>query len=129
MKIHRLKTWPEEFDAMMAKLKMFDYRKNDRDFQVGDYLRLDEYFPDEKEKVGLTIFFKVVYILKDAPMEYGIPEGYCIMQLAEPSDEEFERLKRIAWPEKQKEKASEADIAESRKELLEMLEKKFEKEA
>lgn len=37
---HELKTWLPYFDAIVDGTKLFEVRKNDRDFQVGDCLRL-----------------------------------------------------------------------------------------
>lgn len=38
--IHKLKTWPEFFLALEMWRKMFEVRKNDRNFSVGDTLLL-----------------------------------------------------------------------------------------
>ena len=42
---HDLKTWPEYFHQILARKKTFELRLNDRDFQVGDTLRLIEFDP------------------------------------------------------------------------------------
>jgi hypothetical protein len=42
--IHELKTWPKIFEQMKSGLKTFDFRKNDRGFQVGDFLLLGRLF-------------------------------------------------------------------------------------
>lgn len=42
---HKLKTWPIFFDDVKYMAKKFEIRKNDRNFQVGDVLRLEEYDP------------------------------------------------------------------------------------
>lgn len=44
-KVHDLKILKEYFDAKLAGIKPFEIRNNDRDFQVGDYLRLREIVP------------------------------------------------------------------------------------
>ncbi len=76
--VHDLKTWPEPFEAMKAGLKRFEYRKNDRDFKEGDFLRLIYYNPMTGQFTNTkTILVEVTYILKGP--EYNIPEGYCIM--------------------------------------------------
>lgn len=42
-KIHRLKILPEYLDAVLRDEKRFELRKDDRDFQVGDKLVLEEH--------------------------------------------------------------------------------------
>jgi hypothetical protein len=42
---HRLKTWPEFFDAIADGRKTFEIRKNDRGFQTGDELVLLKWDP------------------------------------------------------------------------------------
>lgn len=82
MKVHTLKCWPSIFADMANEVKTFDYRENDRDFQVGDTLHLREYVPGRRGSgryTGQVLYAKVVYILKDTPPAFGLPEGYCIM--------------------------------------------------
>lgn len=45
MKEHRLKTWPQFFEAIMNKEKTFELRRNDREYEVGDILILCEFNP------------------------------------------------------------------------------------
>lgn len=40
---HHLKTFPEYFNAVENGTKPFEVRKNDRNYQVGDTLHLQEY--------------------------------------------------------------------------------------
>jgi hypothetical protein len=42
---HDLKIWPQYFVEVAAEQKTFEIRKNDRDYQVGDVLRLREWEP------------------------------------------------------------------------------------
>jgi len=62
MKTHSLKCWPEFFEAMLKGEKTFDIRLNDRDFQVGDTVKMREYDPDTKEYTGRGMDFNIVYI-------------------------------------------------------------------
>jgi len=42
---HNLKCWPEYFVNVALGLKPFELRYNDRNFQSGDYIRLQEFNP------------------------------------------------------------------------------------
>jgi len=77
---HELKCWPQFFDDVATGRKKFEYRKDDRDYSIPDFLTLREYIPDEDRYTGRQIFAQIDYILrgKDCP-GVGIPEGYCIM--------------------------------------------------
>lgn len=76
-KTHDLKTTQPYFDALKNGQKRFEIRKNDRDFQVGDYLHLQEY-DAEKGYTGKDLFFKVSYILYD---DMFLQDGYICMSL------------------------------------------------
>jgi hypothetical protein len=43
--VHELKSWPEFFEPVYTGRKNFDLRKNDRQFAVGDVIRLREWRP------------------------------------------------------------------------------------
>lgn len=80
---HELKTWPEPFQAILEGKKKFEYRLNDRDYQVGDELILKEFRPNEKNPnasryTGRVLRAVVTYILKDA---FGVPNGFVVMSL------------------------------------------------
>lgn len=45
IRTHRLKSWPEHFAALQRGEKDFEIRENDRTFQVGDLLVLQEFIP------------------------------------------------------------------------------------
>lgn len=76
---HKLKTWPEPFDAIVAGLKPWEFRKNDRDYHVGDILHLMRYDPEAQEYTGQTLDMTVTYIMPGNM--YGIPAGYVVMSL------------------------------------------------
>ena len=63
--IHALKTEPRFFGAVIRGEKTFEVRKNDRDFKVGDYLKLNEITVPEKEKTGRFVVLRITYILND----------------------------------------------------------------
>lgn len=72
---HRIKVLPEYFEAIVANKKHFELRKNDRDYQVGDLVYLEEYKDGYRTKRVRKKTIK--YVLKDCS-KYGLMEGYCI---------------------------------------------------
>ncbi len=81
IKIHDLKTHRKCFLAVKHGLKSFELRKNDRDFQLGDYLRLREWDHEKGTYTGDKITRRVDYILRGG--KFGLPKGYVVMQLFE----------------------------------------------
>lgn len=43
--IHQLKSWPIHFQPIIDGIKLFEVRHNDRNFQDGDILHLNEFNP------------------------------------------------------------------------------------
>ncbi len=76
---HELKVLPEYFEALVNGSKTFEIRKNDRNFQVGDWLLLKEWNPETEEYTGYSVLRYVSYILYD--WQAGLKDGYCIMGL------------------------------------------------
>jgi len=74
---HELKILPEYFNEVMSHNKQFELRKDDRDYQVGDFLLLKE-FENGSYTGRESGCFKVSYILRNCP-EYGLADGYCIL--------------------------------------------------
>lgn len=86
MKTHELKCWPEFFYPITIGAKQFEYRKNDRGFEVGDLLYLREFEPSRdttwKEGgryTGASCRRVVTYVLLGPAA--GVPEGYCVMSI------------------------------------------------
>lgn len=75
---HELKTWPEYFEEVLNGNKLFEIRKNDRNFKCGDILILREYDPFVKSYTGREIRVKVTYILDKKPF---VPDGYICMSI------------------------------------------------
>lgn len=76
--IHALKQHPKHFEPVISGKKLFEVRKNDRDYKVGDLLALNEYDPETKSYTGASVLVYVDYIL-DNP-EY-CKEGYVVMSI------------------------------------------------
>lgn len=77
-KVHNIKCWCEPFAAVLNGDKTFEYRFNDRDYNVGDVLYLQEWNHISNEYTGRSILKEITYILKSG---YGLPDGYCIMSI------------------------------------------------
>lgn len=74
--VHEIKILPEYFEAVDEDYKHFELRKNDRDYQVGDIVAMEEW--DGEKYTGKFTSRKIEYILRDCP-QYGLAEGYCIL--------------------------------------------------
>jgi hypothetical protein len=80
---HELKCWPEYFAALKDGTKTFEYRINDRNFNVGDRLRISEWDPIMADNsdcprgyTGEYLLFRVTYVLGDFE---GLKTGYCVL--------------------------------------------------
>lgn len=86
MALHVLRSWSHFFDAIAAGKKTHDLRKDDRNFQVGDVLRLERY-----DNISGTYtpsppcFVDVTYITnRNTPCAFSssvIEPGYCILSI------------------------------------------------
>lgn len=79
VKQHDLKCWPSPFEAVWEGKKRFEWRMNDRDYRVGDLLRLREWSPISEQYTGREVVAGVTYMLT-AP-DFGVPQGMCILSL------------------------------------------------
>jgi Domain of unknown function (DUF3850) len=83
---HRVKSWPEFFEDVRNGSKTFELRKNDRDYQVGDMLTLQEWEPKQQSYTGRECSRRIIYVLTGAgvgciePLK-GLSIGYCILGL------------------------------------------------
>lgn len=75
--MHELKTWPEPFDAMHAGRKMFEFRKHDRDYRVGDQILSRRFDPNTKDYTGECDRFEITFMLVAG--QYGVPDGFCVI--------------------------------------------------
>lgn len=78
---HALKTWPEYFKKVESGEKLFEVRKDDRKFQVGDKLILQEYNPEQKQYTGKEWEGHITYLLSGG--NFGIKKGYVVMAIKE----------------------------------------------
>ena len=81
MKKIEKKVLPEYHKEIRAHRKMFELRKDDSDYKVGDILILREW--DGEKYTGTVVRREITYILRNCP-EYGLMDGYCILSLQTP---------------------------------------------
>ncbi len=62
IKYHGLKVFPCYFKSTWEGNKLFEIRKNDRNYEVGDILILMEYIKESKEYTGKIIIAQITYI-------------------------------------------------------------------
>lgn len=74
---HTLKCDTIPFQAIIDNLKKFEFRKNDRGFELGDQLTLIE-IDSKFNRTGRACIVDIIYMLDKG---YGIPEGYCVMSI------------------------------------------------
>lgn len=78
-RIHSLKTIQPHFDKVNARLKTFEVRKNDRNFQVGDILLLKEYDQETETFTDRVVAARAHHILEGG--QFGIEPGYVVMSI------------------------------------------------
>ena len=76
---HELKIWPQFYKEVFYGRKNFEIRKNDRDFEVGDFLVLREFDISKNEYTGASVMRKITFILHGN--QFVIEEGYCVMSI------------------------------------------------
>ena len=74
---HNIKLTQPYFSDVVDGSKKFEYRFNDRDYQVGDIVKLWEWTGEEY--TGFYITVTIDYILEGG--QFSIPEGYCIFSI------------------------------------------------
>jgi hypothetical protein len=75
--LHELKCIPPHFQHVVDGTKRFEVRLNDRDYQLGDLLDLQEYVPATEAFTGRSCLTMVTYVLKGG--QYGIHDAYVVL--------------------------------------------------
>lgn len=76
-RVHVLKTDPAPFKAVRAGTKKYEVRKFDRDFRIGDELKLVEFDRATSSYSGNKVRARVTAITK--PGEYDLPSGIGVL--------------------------------------------------
>ena len=79
MACHDLKILPQFYEAVISGRKKFELRKNDRDFKVGDTIKLREW--SNGRYSGRETTYRIGYMLQDYE---GLDGNYVILGI-EPS--------------------------------------------
>jgi uncharacterized protein DUF3850 len=77
---HYVKSWPEFYTAIKLELKTFDLRKDDRNYQPGDFIVFEEFRPGDGEGYtgNKSNPRRIIYILREFE---GLMPGYCVLGL------------------------------------------------
>lgn len=84
---HDLKTWQSYFHAVLDGRKMFEIRRDDRDFRVGDTIRLLETEYGSGNYTGREVRRVITYILRREE-DMGLIDGFAILSLVPPPPKE-----------------------------------------
>lgn len=71
--VHRLKTDATAFERVTRGAKKAEFRRDDRGFEVGDFMELDEYIDDAY--TGRRFYVRI----SDRTVGYGIPDGFVML--------------------------------------------------
>lgn len=85
--VHGLKIWPHYFEAVRNGTKTFEYRVNDRDYQVGDILHLQEWDDITRKYTGRELRMEVTYVLE-------LRDEMCILGIRKEEDASVGELLR-----------------------------------
>lgn len=86
MKLHKLKLKQPYFDDVFYGRKDFEVRKNDRNFKIGDKVKLIEFPFESRQKY---IIKRIKYILKGG--QHGIDKSYVVLGLQDITSEDILR--------------------------------------
>jgi hypothetical protein len=75
-KVHYLKTLTPFFNDIVSGIKTFEVRKNDRYYEVGDTLILEDFDPDTQKYKRGWVSKQIIYKLDDRQF---VKEGYVIL--------------------------------------------------
>jgi len=83
---HRVKSWPQFFEAALSGAKTHEVRRlTDRDYRVGDRLRLQEYDPIAEVYSGRELVVRITHMTSaEAPCalsEECLHPNFCILSI------------------------------------------------
>ncbi len=87
MSVHFLKCWPVFFQLAWDNVKPFESRNNDRGFEVGDRVNLQEFDPNNGQFTGRWLDGVIRY-----KTEMGMQPGWCAFAWEEEARGENQKL-------------------------------------
>lgn len=75
--VYEMRVFPENFKAIKEGKKKFEVVKNDKNYNVGEYIDLRE-FDIGKGYTGEMLCLKIVYMMTSNQVE-GLKDGYCVL--------------------------------------------------
>ena len=80
MKVHQIKCWQQFFQPLITGQKPFEYRLNDRKYEVGDGLEISETFMDNTNDyfTGRKAYAIITYVL-DRNKHNTVPVNYVVL--------------------------------------------------
>lgn len=93
-RVHRVKSWPEQFRAVMTGRKRFEMRRDERNYQPGDTIELMEFRPELNQLqlvksdgvpgqlTGRSWMGVIGYVSRGGPL----PSGWCAFDLISVED-------------------------------------------
>jgi len=85
-RIHYLKISSIYYDKVIAELKRFELRLNDRGFELGDYLILREIVEPVKRITGRECLVRIVYMTQNFT---GLEPGWAILSIKKLAEEKI----------------------------------------
>lgn len=76
--VHQIKCLRSTFDLSRDNVKLFEVRRNDRDYAVGDIVEMFEWLPTDGY-TGRFLRGSIVAILQG---RYGLPDEVCVFQVS-----------------------------------------------
>jgi hypothetical protein len=77
-RLHELKIWPHFYEEVIAKIKTYEVRVNDRAFKVGDFLLLREWDNEHNFYTGRSCQARIIH-MTDSSHWYMIPNHLAIL--------------------------------------------------
>jgi hypothetical protein len=82
---HDLKSWTQFFVPILSGERVHELRRNDRNFQVGDFLNLHEWDSVRSVPTGRIASAQITSITSDdfpcAVSDIGLVPGFCILSI------------------------------------------------
>jgi hypothetical protein len=83
--VHNVKSWPYLFEAILSGVKTHEMRRADREYKIGDAMRLQEFDPDTNSYTGREALVRITYITSAefpcALSEKGLNPEFCILSI------------------------------------------------